>query len=125
MDVYADYGYYAGAYGGTLPEHLFEKWAARASAYIDRITFGRIGRLGSVPEGVKRACCEMCDAFQKREAAKVDGKDVQSVNNAGYSVTFSQNGGADPELHDLYEIAYLHIPPELMSMWAYEGACNG
>lgn len=123
MKTYADYGYYADVYGGTMDERAFTKWSIRASAYIDRITYGRM--TDPAPEGVQYACCAMCEMLQAREAAKVDGKNVQSVSNAGYSVTFSQGERADTsEAAALHEIAQLYVPPDLLSMWAYGEACN-
>lgn len=125
MVIYAEYEYYADVYGGTLTEELFNRQAVRASRYIDRITFERLKNNKETPDEVKWACCEMCDELQADEAAKVEGKSVQSVNNAGYSVTFVS--GADSEISGkLQKIAELYIPQEFLSMCAYdEEACNG
>lgn len=121
MDAYITYDFYTSEYGGAMPENLFKKQAVRASRYIDRITFDRVKDLEDIPESVKYACCEMTDALQVYDDAKVDGKDVQSVSNAGYSVTFASGSDASGGITGkLYEIAELYIPAHLLSMCVCE-----
>ena len=125
MVIYAGYDYYAETYQGSLTEELFNRQAVRASHYIDRITFERLKNNEETPDEVKWACCEMCDALQADEAAKVEGKNVQSVNNAGYSVTFAS--GVENEISgNLQKIAELYIPQKFLSMCVYDGEdCSG
>lgn len=123
MDAYVTYAYYTDEYGGDMPELQFKRQAVRASMYIDKITFDRIKALGEVPEGVKLACCEMADVIYAYDTAKVDGKDVQSVSNAGYSVTFASGADAGSGIAGrLYALAELYIPAYLLSMCVYEEA---
>lgn len=121
MNAYVTYVYYIDEYGGDMPEVQFKRQAVRASMYIDKITFDRIKALGEVPEGVKFACCEMSEALYAYDTAKVDGKDVQSVSNAGYSVTFTSGSDTGGGIAGkLYELAELYIPAHLLSMCAYD-----
>lgn len=121
MNAYATYDYYTDEYGGDMPEIQFKRQAVRASLYIDKITFDRIKSLDNIPEGVKYACCEMCDVLYAYDMAKVDGKDVQSVSNAGYSVTFTSGTDVGSGIAGkLYELAELYIPTHLLSMCVYE-----
>ena len=65
MAVYADFPYYQDFYCGTVfPDAaVFRTAAARASDYIDNVTFGRL--TGSVPEPfaeqVKKCACALAE----------------------------------------------------------------
>lgn len=120
MNGYADYEYYIDTYCGDMIEVHFNRQIVRVSSFIDYITFGRLGGPEAAPEEVKYAACEMCDVLQAYEDAKVEGRDVQSVSNAGYSVTFAgsaDTGGANAEMN---RIAQRYIPAHLLSMCVYE-----
>ena len=68
MAVYADFPYYQDFYCGTVftDAAVFRTAAARASDYIDNVTFGRI--TGSVPEPfaeqVKKCACALAEVFE-------------------------------------------------------------
>ena len=68
MAVYADFPYYQDFYCGTsiTDAATFRTAAARASDYIDNVTFGRI--TGSVPEPfaepVKKCACALAEVFE-------------------------------------------------------------
>ena len=64
---YADYSYYSSQYyGSTIPPGEFMRLAARASEYIDYITFGR-AREHSNDDEVKRATCAVAEGLHKQE----------------------------------------------------------
>lgn len=58
MTFFADYEYYRNVCGGGLSEEEFSRIIAKASMYIDRITFGRASEHAD-DERVKRCCCEL------------------------------------------------------------------
>ena len=124
MVKYVDYQFYTDSYRGAMPRESFERFVVRASRYIDKITFGRIADLDDMPEGVKWACCEMCETLKAESDSRVDGKDVKSVSNAGYSVTYvsSADGAAGNTRSKLYDIAKLYLPVELLSFNTQEGS---
>ena len=68
MAVYADFPYYQDFYCGTVftDAAAFRTAAARASDYIDNVTFGRLA--GSVPEPfaepVKKCACALAEVFE-------------------------------------------------------------
>lgn len=64
---YADYAFYGSQYyGSTIPPGEFMRLAARASEYIDHITFGR-AREHSNDDEVKRATCAVAEELHKQE----------------------------------------------------------
>ena len=82
--IYADYSYYQNSYKGTMPEVDFNRLSQRASAYIDRVTFGRLGDGKAVPEPVKNACCAVADVYLLNE----HGGGVASESNDGISIDY-------------------------------------
>lgn len=116
MERYAEYVYYTETYGGSMPEVSFNQLSMRMSRWIDKITFGRLKTLAEAPEWLKFACCEMCEKQFAHDSAQTDGKNVKSVNNDGYSVTFSDDSVSDAALKvALSDIASTYIPPEYLS----------
>ena len=96
MAVYADFPYYQDFYCGTVftDAAAFRTAAARASDYIDNVTFGRLA--GSVPEPfaepVKKCACALAEVFelQRQVYASTDGSGVKkSETQHNYSVTYS------------------------------------
>ena len=85
--LYADYAYYSGTYYGKMTEADFNRTARRASAYLDRVTFGRITSTLAATDAVKDACCAVADAFLTNETTEA----VASENNDGLSVTYRQD----------------------------------
>lgn len=88
MAVYADFPYYQDFYCGTsiTDAAAFRTAAARASDYIDNVTFGRLA--GSVPEPfaepVKKCACALAEVFelQRQVYASTDGSGAKKVRNA-------------------------------------------
>ena len=96
MAVYADFPYYQDFYCGTAfaDAAVFRTAAARASDYIDNVTFGRL--TGSVPEQftepVKKCACALAEVFelQRQVYASTDGSGAKkSETQHNYSVTYS------------------------------------
>ena len=96
MAVYADFPYYQDFYCGIsiTDAAAFRTAVARASDYIDNVTFGRL--TGSVPEPfaeqVKKCACalaEVCE-LQRQVYASTDGSGAKkSETQHNYSVTYS------------------------------------
>lgn len=84
-----DYQFYVNNYLGTLSEHEFKRSLVRASAHIERITFGRAKEFADTNE-VKYALCTACDVIAQEDGLrkKYGGRNVVSENNDGYSVSY-------------------------------------
>ena len=68
--AYADYEYYANTFLGTSIEPTsFDRYAKRASDYIDYITFGKAEKF-SDDSRVKDACCAIAEQMQLEEKAQ-------------------------------------------------------
>ncbi|MEE0114258.1 MAG: hypothetical protein U0J29_03455 [Ruminococcus sp.] len=96
MAVYADFPYYQDFYCGTsiTDAAAFRTAAARASEYIDNVTFGRLA--GSVPESftesVKKCACALAEVFelQRQAVVSTNGNSAKkSETQYHYSVTYS------------------------------------
>ena len=88
MAAYADFDFYTNEYGGTVvTADNFKSLSIKASAIIDRITFGR----ATGTENVKMAVCAAVDAL----FAPGEGGRIQSENNDGYSVTYQTRTDAE------------------------------
>lgn len=101
-------GYYSGAYGGTMPEADFKRLSRQSSAYLDGVTFGRIGSglSGEIVEKVKDACCAVADAYLLNE----QGGGVAAETNDGLSVTYVAGiSNAKTEGQRLREAASLYL----------------
>lgn len=121
MVNYVDYTYYTEEYGGTaIPSSSFDLLARKATLYMKKFTFRRIPD-DNVPDCVKLACCEMCEAITTFNDNQVAGKTVKSESNDGYSVTFVTEQEGQPSenalARKLYAIAQLYLAgTELMNM---------
>lgn len=93
--MYADYDYYQSTYHGTLISAA--DWPRRereASAFIDRITFGRLRHGWDVTTDVQNAVCTVAERLQlldtqtaaQAQAASAVG--LASENTDGYAVTY-------------------------------------
>lgn len=88
--MYADYTFYQGAYHGALI--TAEEWprlCTEASAYMDKITYGRLKRGWEVTDAVRMATCAVADVIHQQagtQAARAAG--VKAENVDGYSVTY-------------------------------------
>ncbi len=100
--VYADYSYYRYPYLGTrIAEKSFDRLAARASAYLDRITSQRAVRFAEYAS-VQLACCSVADAMAEAEAGRISSEMVGNWSRA-YRLDDSSEG------RRLYEAAALYL----------------
>lgn len=90
MMIFADYEYYKTVCGGDLSEEEFSRIAAKASAYIDKITFGRASEHAD-DERVKRCCCELCDTLSAISGAQSGGLVKQAESVGSWSVTYANS----------------------------------
>lgn len=88
--IYADYTYYISTYGGkAVSEEDFPRLAAKASAYIDRLTFGRAAEFPD-DERLKRCCCELCESLMLTDGNGGMVKQSESVGSWSYSLAGSE-----------------------------------
>lgn len=77
--IYAEYAFYTGTYGGKdIPQADYTKFAARAKAYIDKMTQGQVKSLDPVPENVKMAACAVAEAYRVNETGELTSQTVGS-----------------------------------------------
>lgn len=89
--AYADFTYYTSTYlGTTIAEADFPRLALRASAHIDRITFGRAATDTENVNAIKNAMCAVAEELQLQDSNA--GADViMSESQSGYSVSYGAN----------------------------------
>lgn len=106
---YADFVYYRSDFGGRVisSESDFNSVIGKASAYIDRITFGRSKEKAETEE-VKKAACAVCEVMYQNESRY----GISSENNDGYSVTYLNN--STNEQKDQKRAACLFLSDELI-----------
>ena len=112
--MYVDYNYYTEVYGGSaVSEEDFSRLAARASAYIDKLTLGRAADHAD-DERLKQCCCEICDMLQ--HTAESGGVVKQSESVGSWSVTYA-NAEDKSEASLVRSSCELWLPAE----WIYRG----
>lgn len=66
--AYATYEFYKDSFGGNaIPQADFDRFAKRASEYIDLVTFGKAETYLDEKELLKKACCAVADAYKINE----------------------------------------------------------
>ncbi len=113
MIIFANYPYYRDVYGGGLDKQTFKNAAAKASAYIDKITFGRASEHAD-DERVKRCCCELSDTLS--EISEGGGLTKQSESVGSWSVTYA-NSENTSEFNYARAACRVWLPVE----WLYRG----
>lgn len=102
---YANYSYYEGTYEGKMPEEDFYRLSRPASAYIDKITFGRAA--GEHPETIqskiKDACCAVADILMKKE----QGGELTSQTVGPWTKRFAASGKTMDQQQ--YEAAAMYL----------------
>lgn len=101
--IYATYEYYTDDYfGNAITEQEFPKYARRASAEIDHVTFGRLSKLSedAISDVVRDCMCDVAERMHYFETAK--GSDLASENNDGYSVSYRDTGNTDTQKHEIH-----------------------
>ena len=83
--MYATYDYYKEEYGGEkLSEKEFNRYARRASWYLDALCGGKIPK--EVPEAVIDACCAISEIYSATDTQA----SVISENTDGYVITYRE-----------------------------------
>lgn len=114
--IFANYPYYRDVYGGSLDKQTFKNAAVKASAYIDRLTFGRASEHAD-DERVKRCCCELCDTLSA--ISESGGQVKQSESVGSWSVTYA-NSENTSELNYVRAACRVWLPAE----WLYRGVAR-
>ena len=104
--VYAEYDFYVNNYGGTLTEDAFKKHIAKASAYVDYITMGRITVfiLNLHKERISLAACSVVDALHD----EANGGELSSQTVGPWTRTYKGSGKtAEQKKYDSAEVYLL------------------
>ena len=89
--MYADYEFYTESYGGrSISEGDFPRLAAKASALIDKLTFGRAAE-HSDDEQVKMCCCELSESLALTDGNGGMIKQSESVGSWSCTLAGSEN----------------------------------
>lgn len=116
-----DYQYYSDTYKGSMTEDEFNRNILTASAYLNKITFGRIeADISDLSEDIQHLACLCADEVKSLSEANVDGRKVASVSNDGYSVSFADSGNTDIQ-SDIYSKIYYLARTYLPSEYLYAG----
>ena len=94
MAAYADFTFYTGTYlGNAITSTNFPRLALRASAEIDKITFGRAAAETdlTIIENIKMTCCAVAEEIQALES---DGAGISSEKIGTYQVTYNDKSKA-------------------------------
>lgn len=68
--MYADFAFYSGIFhGDTIPEEKYDKYATRASDYIDYLTWNKAQSMSEDP-AVKKCCCALAEQYMSIDALK-------------------------------------------------------
>lgn len=106
---YATYAYYTDTfYGDVLTEDTFDKYAARASDYIDRLTMNK-AKDYTADDSVKKACCAAAEQLSMIAKAKAstasENGELASESVGSYSVSYRSGVETAKELEaQLYNI---------------------
>jgi len=113
--AYADYEFYSATYSGnTVSEGDFTRLAAKASAYIDKVTFGRASQ-HTDDERLKNCCCELCEIYSRTDDSGGMLKQSETVGSWSYSLN---SAAADKTAEDMaYSVCRTWLPAE----WLYRG----
>lgn len=111
--IYADYGCYCTLGYTAVSEADFPRLAAKASAYLDKITFGRAAAHAD-DERIKRCACEIVDALTL--TADSGGMVKQSESVGSWSVSLAGAESAT-EAQLVRGVAAAWLPGE----WIYRG----
>lgn len=115
MMIFADYEFYKST-GGDLSEAEFAKVAAKASAYIDKVTFGNAAK-NADDKRVKRCCCDLCDTLSAIATAQSGGLIKQSESVGSWSVTYANSENTTSEINYARAACRVWLPAE----WLYRG----
>ena len=101
--MYATYEFYLNDYHGAIILSDFERYAQKASSFLDYCTLGR-AKVHSDMQELKMACCALADQYQTIElsnlaaqkslqtAISADGAEVSSESVGSWSKSFRSAG---------------------------------
>ena len=105
---YVDYEYYTDTYHGSkITKEDFLGVEDMAESFLDQITFGRIRRLDSVPDCVKKAVCCAAEMIAANNS-KLDSN-VKSESNDGYSVSYADASSYRTLQGEMYRTAKMYL----------------
>ena len=115
---YADYAYYTDSYGGkAVSQEDFLRLAAKASAYLDNLTFGRAAG-NADDERLKMCCCELCDSLLLTDGNGGMVKQSEIVGSWSYTLASSSEGTSESVM--FRAICRAWLPAE----WLYRGVAR-
>lgn len=90
MTAFADYSYYAAEYcehqEPAVPFPVFTHYAKKATAEIERLTFGNITEVND--SRIKLCCCEVAELLYKHEKAAEEHGGVTTESVGGWSKSY-------------------------------------
>lgn len=103
---YADHEFYTKEYkGSAIPAEVFDRFAVRASGFIDYITSDRAA-VRAADNAVKMACCAVAE--KRYELEREGGKILTSESLGSYSRSFKVDE-SDSEGKRCYNAAKLYL----------------
>lgn len=111
---YATYDFYTSAWYGEMSEADFNKFASRASDYLDRVTFGRAASYQDDNNVLAKACCAAADQLSLIASARasVAAGDVSSESVGSHSISYRSgvetSASLEKQLYDLV-LGYLGL----------------
>ena len=105
--MYADYVFYSSTYHGEATEADYNRLVIRASAEIDRMTFGRAAAVTDDADinAVKMAECAVVDELSYIER----GGDITSETNDGISRSYASGTVVKSKAQRLYSAAEIWL----------------
>lgn len=108
LTTYAGYGFYSDTYKGTLSATAFDRLSVRATAEINRITFGRAKTAtGDDLEAVRLAECAVIDELAYQSSG--GSGDVTSESNDGISRSYATGAVAKSSRQRIDAAAYTYL----------------
>lgn len=101
MKIYADAEFYTGKYLlGRKPviSAGFDYYARSASRIMNRLSFGRIDKLGELTDDIRMCCCEVAEHCYTKEKERREAGGKTSEKNGTYSVTYSDKAMSESEI---------------------------
>jgi len=93
--AYATYEYYVNSfYGDLLTADNFDRYAGRASDYLDYVTMGKAAAYDDSTGALAKACCACAEKFSASDAifARVADGEVASESVGSHSVSYRSSG---------------------------------
>lgn len=117
---YATYQYYTDEYYGTkLTREEFPKYAKRASAEMNHVTFERLEKLAEsqITDAIRDCMCDVAERMKTLETSA--GAEIASENNDGYSISYRDTSDIDRQKHEIHATirTYLAITGLMYRGW--------